>query len=198
MNWGPVLLCSWPGLAGLWCRGYLGSLIVSIGFAILLNLALISTFIWPWSMGETFSIVSWPMILLVWSTSAWLTHKHLPDLMSVAPIPSADDAQLSDTLFIQAQSEYLKGHWAETESLLQQCLRRRPRDAEARLMLATLFRHTRRFENATEELDQLLKLDESQNWIPEIRREQKLMDLIAAAPSDTAAEVAETSNHELS
>ncbi len=53
MNWGPVILCGWPGLPGLWYRGYASSLLVAFGFSILLNLAVISSFIWPWSLGES-------------------------------------------------------------------------------------------------------------------------------------------------
>lgn len=179
MNWGPVLLCSWPGLAGLWCRGYLSSLLIAIGFSIILNLAMISTFVWPWSMGETFPLVSWPVILLVWITSAWLTYKQVPDLVSVSTIATPEEPQQGDTLFIQAQSEYLKGHWSEAEFLLHRCLRNWPRDIEARLLLATLHRHNRRLEDAANELDNLLKYDESTNWISEIRREKKLIGLIA-------------------
>jgi len=179
MNWGPVLLCGWPGLAGLWCRGYVSSLLVAIGFSILLNLALIATFIWPWSLGEMFPLAAWPIIFLVWGTSAYLTHKQLPDLLSVRPISTPEQPQPSDTLFIQAQSEYLRGHWSEAESLLDRCLQQWPRDAEARLLMATLLRHSRRLDEAAAELEHLLRYDESKNWISEIYREQKLIELIA-------------------
>ena len=83
MRWGPVLLCGWPGLSGLWYRGKLSSLLVAIGFSVLLNLALISTFLWPWSLGETFPVVAWPMILVIWATSAWVAYHRLTDVMSV-------------------------------------------------------------------------------------------------------------------
>jgi tetratricopeptide (TPR) repeat protein len=181
MNWGPVLLCSWPGLPGLWYRGQASSLFVAAGFSVLFNLALVSTFLWPWFFGETFLLVTWPILLLFWTSSACMTYKSLPDLMSVSPIPSPPQDSSSipnDTLFIQAQSEYLKGHWPEAESLLRRNLQTSPRDIEARLLLATLLRHSRRLDDASEELENLLKYDQSINWISEIRREQKLIDLI--------------------
>ena len=181
MNWGPVIMCSWPGLPGLWYRGQASSLLVAAGFSILFNLALVSTFLWPWSLGETFPLVTWPIILLIWMTSACVTYKSLPDLMSVAPIPThpEDLSSISnDTLFIQAQSEYLKGHWPEAESLLRRNLQTSSRDIEARLLLATLLRHNRRLDDASEELENLLKYDQSINWISEIRREQQLIELI--------------------
>ena len=46
-------------------------------------------------------------------------------------------------------------------------------------MLATLLRHSRRLPEAVEELNNIHKYDESVNWIFEIRREQRLIELIA-------------------
>ena len=178
MNWGPLILCSWPGLPGLWYRGQASSLLVAIGFSVLLNLALVSTFLWPWSLGETFPLVSWPIILLIWTTSAWLAYKTVPDWVSAPKIATPEQAQLSDDLFIRAQSEYLGGDWPKAETMLRRCLQTWPRDIEARLLLATMLRHTRRLYDASEELEKLLKYDESINWISEIRREQKLLELI--------------------
>lgn len=180
MNWGPLILCSWPGLPGLWYRGQTSSLLLAVGFSILLNLALVSTFLWPWSLGETFPLVAWPIILLIWITSAWVAYKTLPDWVSVPKIATPDTPQRSDTLFIRAQQEYLRGHWPESETMLRRCLHNWPRDIEARLLLATLLRHTRRLYDASAELENLLKYDESINWISEIRREQKLIELITA------------------
>ncbi len=178
MNWGPVLLCGWPGLPGLWYRGYLSSLLVAVGFSVLLNLALVSSFLWPWSLGESFPFFAWPIIFLVWSISALVTYKGLPDLMSVGKKTPQDQSTQCDTLFIQAQREYLGGHWEEAEFLLRRCLDVSPRDIESRLLLATLLRHSRRLGNAASELDQLLKYDESESWLFEIQREQRLIELI--------------------
>jgi hypothetical protein len=41
------LLCLWPGLARLWLRGDLRGLLAAVGFAGLLNAALVATLIWP-------------------------------------------------------------------------------------------------------------------------------------------------------
>lgn len=177
-DWGPKLLCGWPGLPGLWYRGSFFSLLVAIGFSILLNVALVTSFVWPWMLGETFLAIAWPLILLVWSISAVTTYRRLPDLMSVSPSEKVADQRPPDTLFNQAQSEYLRGHWQESASLLQRLILRQPRDMEARLLLATLFRHTRQFENAKIQLDELMKFDESVEWVFEIERERELLDLI--------------------
>ncbi len=99
--------------------------------------------------------------------------------MSVEKIPTLDNPRQSDTLFIQAQREYLGGHWEEAEMLLRRCLQTTPRDIEARLLLSTMLRHSRRLEEASEELTTILKFDESSNWIFEIRREERLLELIS-------------------
>jgi tetratricopeptide (TPR) repeat protein len=182
MDWGRIILCSWPGLPGLWRRGLTSSLIIGVGFAILLNLALVSTFLWPRLLGEAFPIVTWPTILLVWSTSIFSSYKSMPNWAETPKIAEAEEPKQSDALFIRAQQEYLKGDWEEAERLLRRCLEIWPRDIEARLLLATLLRHSRRLFDASGELAHLLKYDESINWISEIRREEKLIQIIAADP----------------
>ena len=121
MRWGPLLLCGWPGLARLWFRGQWSSLWIAIAFSILLNLALVSSFLWPWSLGETFPLIAWPLIFLVWIASTTATYRNLPALMTV-PGHSQTSIDTSDALFIQAQREYLMGHWTEVESLITRCL----------------------------------------------------------------------------
>ena len=178
MPWGSVLLCGWPGLSGLWFRGQTSSLLVAVGFSILLNLALVSSFLWPWSLGETFPLVAWPMILVIWGTSALAAYRGLPDLMAVPTSEKVAVEERPDTLFIQAQREYLGGHWEEAESLLQRRIHRESRDMEARLLLATLLRHSRRLNEATEQLNDMQRYDESIEWSFEIDRERQLIELI--------------------
>lgn len=184
MNWERIMLCSWPGLPGLWQRGHTSSLIIAIGFASLLNLALISTFLWPRFLGEAFPIVTWPILLLVWSMSILFSYKTMPTWAKTPKIAAVEEPKQSDALFIRAQQEYLKGDWDEAERLLRRCLEVWPRDIEARLLLATMLRHSRRLFDASAELAHLLKYDESINWISEIRREEKLIQIIAADPEE--------------
>ena len=188
MSRGPLILCGWPGLPGLWYRGNMSSLLIAVAFSVLLNLALVSSFLWPWSLGEIFPIVAWPVILLIWVASALITYKNLPDLMAVGTKTALSESQQSDTLFIQAQREYLGGHWSEAEALLRRCLLGSPRDIEARLLLATLLRHSRRLPEAVEELRSIHRYDESANWMFEIRREQKLIELIVEYEDSDSAE----------
>lgn len=188
MAWGPIILCGWPGLPGLWFRGRTSSLLVAIGFAILLNLALVSSFLWPWSLGETFPVVAWPMILLIWSTSSWVAYRQIPDLMAAPTSEKVASPERPDTLFIQAQREYLGGHWEEAETLLERQIRRQPRDVEARLLLATMLRHSRRLAEAEQQLAETLKFDESIEWKFEIDRERQLIELIQQDELDQSLE----------
>jgi len=195
MRWGQYLLCGWPGLANLWLRGSWSALAFAIGFSIVVNLALVSTFVWPALLGETFPIAVWPMILFVWSISVMISGRMVP-AWSVPPVPSwelerdvrdekkaeettkdsADlDIHATHTLFNRAQTEYLKGHWTEAESLLRRRLATAERDVEARLMLATLLRRTRRMQPALEQLREMERFDESVHWEFEIRRERELL-----------------------
>ena len=84
MRWGQLLLCGWPGLSRLWLRGHAPSLLIAVGFSILLNLALVSTFLWPNLLGETFPALAWPVIGLVWLGSLLISVKMTP-IWSEAP-----------------------------------------------------------------------------------------------------------------
>jgi tetratricopeptide (TPR) repeat protein len=118
------------------------------------------------------------MIFLIWGTSAWVAYRGLPDLMAVPTSEKVAVPERPDTLFIQAQREYLGGHWEEAEGLLRQRIQRQPRDMESRLLLATLLRHSRRLDEAAQQLDEMDRYDEAIEWSFESGRERQLIDLI--------------------
>ena len=68
--------------------------------------------------------------------------------------------------FSEALDHYLKGDNYQAEQILEGLLRRNVRDLDARLMLATLLRRDRRFDEATEHLDMLgvLRAARNGNW----------------------------------
>ncbi len=182
MRWGRIWLCAWPGLARLWLQGHWRSLGVAVIFAVALNLTLIATLIWPALLGETYPLVAWPMLMVVWLVAALTSLQNVdrwsrvPEItVRAAEARSDDSAELADTLFIRAQREYLKGHWTEAATLLARQLQREPRDVESRLLLATLLRRRQQWEAAREQLSLLLRFDESINWKHEIDREQELI-----------------------
>ena len=205
MRWGQLLLCGWPGLAHLWLRGSYPGLILAIGFSLVLNLALVSTFLWPALLGEFIPAIAWPIIFLVWLVSTW-TSFDLVERLSAPPKMSSElerndfsaeksriinydsqsdlDETLSHTLFNRAQLEYLKGHWTTAETLLKERLNQAERDIEARLLLATLFRHTGKLELATDQLGQMERFDDSVHWNFEIQRERSLIDQLKTERHD--------------
>lgn len=198
MNWGPVLLCCWPGLPGLWFRGRWTSLALAITFSVVLNLAIISTFIWTGIFADpTFVAVAWPVIILIWAATAWIAFHNLPDVMSVKSRDGQTVLDSSDALFLDARGEYLKGNWDAAERLLLKQLSQTPRDVETRLLLATLYRHTRRYDNAYRQLETLEMFDESKIWESEIQRERKLLELIIeheSSPPDLQVQSDKTNN----
>ena len=83
-------------------------------------------------------------------------------------------AQL-DALFVQAQTQYMKGDWLSAEQSLNKVLRHNPRDVEAQLLLATLYRRTKRFQEAKNQLSKLCLLESSSRWEYEIAAENRML-----------------------
>ena len=54
-------------------------------------------------------------------------------------------------------------------------MRRDEHDLEARLLMATLLRHTKRFDDATRQLIFLVRLDGAHRWALEIHREESCL-----------------------
>lgn len=173
MPWGWRLLCLWPGLARLWLRGDLYALGLAVFYSILLNLALVSSLIWPAYLGSRFLLVAWPMLAVVWLASAWLSWRGLPIWLQVGQKIVAPAELPVDTLFNQAQREYLKGNWVQARELLERRLRLRPRDVESRLLLLSVLRRVGRFQAALQELQLLEGMDEARPWSSELARERE-------------------------
>jgi thioredoxin-like negative regulator of GroEL len=85
---------------------------------------------------------------------------------------TSDEESLSEEdLFREAQAQYLQGNWYAAEETLRAMLAANPRDVEARLMLATLLRHTARLEEAASQLQQTARLEASAGWRQELQTE---------------------------
>ena len=184
-NIGQLALCGWPGLARLWLRGTWSSLTLAIGFSVLLNAAMVATFVWPTLLGETFPVIAWSAIAVIWICSTLVSYRMVgvwsspPVMAAEAKVVNNDDflsEKECDTLFNRAQGEYLKGNWIEAEALLKRQLSNKERDVESRLLLATLFRHTKQLDFAENELDTMLGFDDSVHWQFEIQCERDLID----------------------
>lgn len=161
--------CLWPGLPQLWIEGSYSGLALAAGFALLVNLVLVATLGWTELLNTTLSSAAWSGMAVFWLVSAWLSLRWLNQAA-----PASLTAE-NDELYREAQSHYLRGSWFEAEVSLGRLLARQPRDADARLLLATLLRHTGRRDEATEQLRLLEKLDGAVKWQMEIRHERTLL-----------------------
>ena len=163
----------WPGLPGLWLRGQWSGLWQAVAFAVLLNLVLIATLISP-TFAPAWSILFvWGGLIIAWALCVVQGYFRFREFGESA----VDD---DPGLFLRAQSEYLHGHWHEAESLLQQQLRRFGGDVDARLMLATLYRHTRRTAEADQQLQVVQRTDGAEKWQWEIEQERRMLKRLSA------------------
>ena len=165
-----LVTCLWPGLPQLWWRGDWRALLVALGFAAALNLALVSSFLWPETLPPGVLAVGWVAIAVFWAMGCWHGHRSLPRLRGMTISAQRED------LFLRAQQEYLKGHWYEAEALLGQLLDEHPGDVDAQLMRATLYRHLGRIDEGRNQLNALECMDGAEKWALEIARERALLD----------------------
>ncbi len=154
-----------PGLRGLLRYGRWSFLAVVLAFFLALDLLLIAHFYWTDCLTPQGWYASLGAFVLVWFfliQAAGYCEKMLL---------RRRDADSKRNFFTDAVTQYLQGNWFETECFLNEILKRNPRDPEALLMLATLFRHTDRPTESRQTLLKLQKYDESKKWFVEIENE---------------------------
>ena len=157
----------WPGLPQLWDGGVWSGLILAVGFTALLNVLLLASYVWVELLSPTHLTLGWLAAGVVWLTAAVLS------AWNERSAPAKVRAVSAETLFREALSEYLQGNWFEAERVLGRLLQRFPRDVEARLMLATLLRHTRRYDESLEQLSRVSLLRDAEKWSREIAAERE-------------------------
>ncbi len=164
----------WPGLWQLWHQGDLTALATAMVFAGLLNWVLLATFVHPGGAITSWCWFGWTLVVAFWALGVWQAARHHA---SFRGIPQSEGQQ---DLFIQAQAEYLRGHWVEAQSLLEQLIRRNPGDIESRLLLSSVFRRSRRIDLSRQQLRRLQEFETAAHWRFEIEREAILLDKAAA------------------
>jgi tetratricopeptide (TPR) repeat protein len=128
--------------------------------------------------------------LLAWLESGADVRRWLVEL-SDASSANLAPAERSDVWFREAQQAYLAGDWVAAEQTLRRMLKHDPRDAESRLMLATLWRHEGRLDDARKELDRLEQLETADPWRFEIAAlRRRLAEPKEEAASDRPSELA--------
>lgn len=161
-----ILFC-WPGLLRLWMWGDFVGLGWALVFALLLNSALVTTWIWDEVLPAGGRTLFWLSAIGLWLAAVAVTWWREPQ---------QDKAGTTEDLFRRAQCEYLRGNWYQVELLLGQLFKRHPRDVEAGLIRAAMFRHRRSVEEARQQLRQVGRWDQAGTWQMEIEREWELVE----------------------
>ena len=105
-----ILLQGWPSLARLWCRGDLRALPPAITFGVLLDVLLMAV-LWPDLLHASLKIGLGFVLAAWWCVGVWMNHQFLVQWRVPAHALSPELNQQ----FVDAQSQYLKGHWPETQ-----------------------------------------------------------------------------------
>lgn len=180
----------WPGLTPLWRYGSWSALAVAVAFGVLLNAAILSTWVWSELLSPSTRTGTWLVVMVSW-VAGGLYARRWNHRQPATETPATDQR------FRRAQEHYVRGDWFEAERILTGLVRGNPRDVEARLMLATLLRHTHRVDAAALQLQWLQRLEEAGKWELEICREWELLQQARSArdagttpPATTTAESA--------
>jgi predicted Zn-dependent protease len=155
-------------------------LALAAGFAVLVNVLLLATFVWVELLDPPRLRLAWLAAGGLWAgsamVSAWYSRGLAPRRRNSA-----------EAMFREALREYLRASWFEAEQILGRLLRLQPRDVEARLMLATLLRRTGRDSEALEQLDRLELLADASQWAREIAEEKQLIEAQSQKPDSIPA-----------
>jgi hypothetical protein len=193
------LTCCWPGLSQLWIKGQWSGLLSALLFAGLLNMAVLSQLIWPELLPTGVAWSLWPLVGGYWLYGLVQSYRQLPT-MRIHPVSERAQARADNeeqpaeaNIFAAAQREYMKQNWYEAEMLLLQLLNDCETDIEARLMLAALYRHTGRLDEAEQQLQQVSRSDRADEWSyeNEQQREQIKHDRLQDQSDDDSATLKE-------
>ena len=174
-NW-PVYL--WPGLPQLWLDGaWTGLLLAALGSG-LLNLLVLSTWVWSEMLTQRQLQTGWWILGIAWAGAAVVSWRVRGRRQARVTAPANEAA------FPAAMDEYLRGHWFEAESLVARLLAINPADVEARLLLATVLRRTRRYAEARGQLDVLERLQAAAAWRQEITNERQRLEEVESPAAE--------------
>jgi len=157
-------LSVWPGLAQIWSGQDVLGMILAVGFAATLNLALVSRYIWTEAFSPGWSAFFMALAAVSWAASlgytlwwVWLCH------------PERHKVEI-DKLYREATEFYLQGRWNEARKRLEQILARDETDADALMQLGTLFVKTEQPALARRSFRQCLELEAGVKWRWEIQQ----------------------------
>ncbi len=168
----------WPGLPQMWLFGNWSGLMVALGAAVLLDVLLLVSFGWTELIDQNLRNILWPSFIVAWVAAVFWSKRQCRRQAAVG------SGQREQDSFAEAMNCYLRGDNYQAEQILEGLLRRNIRDLDARLMLATLLRRAKRFDEATQHLDMLGRFEGTEKWELEIQQER---DLVAEAKTEKAS-----------
>ncbi len=178
----PKIAYFWPGLPQLWLRGSWAGLVIAVGFTALVNVLILATCVFHEWIPHEYLLGGYGVVAASWLVGWWQCRVQMSH--EVAATGNSDEsasetpsvglvAEPREQLYRDAQRVYLQGDWVAAEQLLLKLLKLDDRDAEARLMLATLWRHQGRHREAIRQLDKLSRLEAADPWQNEITVERR-------------------------
>jgi hypothetical protein len=172
----------WPGFARAWVLARWEGLVLAAAFAAALNTALVATLApgtWQATGGLT-AAIAWVLALGCWALGlAWLRH----DWPRLARAQASGTSGEDDVLLTEAQHAYLKGHWIEAETMVARLLGKQPSDIEARLLLASIRRRSKQWNEARRILIELSQTPAAAKWLLEIGAELRQIEELEAEVS---------------
>lgn len=168
-------LSLWPGFVGVVRRGLWDQLALALLFSVLAQTTLFVNFFWSDYLSGYLRASTGVVFTIAWIFLGAVANGRLKRYEKSLLYDAEGE------LFLEAQTRYLRGEWFEAECALKSVLKKNPSDAEALLLLATLYRHVKRFSEARRALAALEKLESADYWRYEIGLEK------AAIQSDLRA-----------
>lgn len=172
----------WPGMPWLWLRGSLAGLILALAFAVVLDAAVLSSWIWSEVVDLQVSLGLWTATAAVWILATVSALSAFPPALPVA------HEEAMAALFVKARDAYLARDWLLAETRLCALLELSPLDGEAQLLLASLLRRVGRLRESRAALEKLARSDSGTPWRSAIARDLQM--IANASPTETAAEAA--------
>jgi hypothetical protein len=156
-------LSVWPGLPQIWTGQEVLGLMLAALFAVALNLAVISRYVWT----EAFS-AGWSGAFLSLAVCAWLGGLGYTLWWVWQCHPSGHAAEI-DELFREASEAYLQGRFREARRGFERVAAMDDHDADALMRLGTLFVRTDQTGLARRAFRQCLEREGGAKWRWEIQ-----------------------------
>ncbi len=177
-NW-IALLSFWPGLAQIWTGQELLGLILAGFFAVVVNVAILSRWVWTGWLAPT-----WPPFLAALAVTTWVATMGYTIWWLWRLHPERHRQEI-ERLFRESLEFYLQGRWSEARGRCEQILARDESDADCLMHLGLIYVRSGRADLARPVFRQCLDLESGRRWSWEIAEALRQLDMpVDAARAD--------------